>query len=272
MKGFTQHRILRDGLHLVLHVQAGDGPILFLQHGLCGDAAQPASVFPAEGMARLAVLECRGHGASEAGAPEGFSIATFADDVAAAIETSAQAPVIVGGISMGAAIAMRLACGRPDLVKGLVIARPAWTTTAAPANMAPNLAVGRILARPPQAGEAEAFLASGTGRMLAAEAPDNLASLAGFFHRAPRNVTAELLTRISLDGPGVSAAALAAIAVPSLVIGHGEDVVHPMAHARQLAAAIPGAQLCEIPPKARGREAYEAGFRAALRRFIEETC
>jgi pimeloyl-ACP methyl ester carboxylesterase len=84
-------------------------------------------------------------------------------------------------------------------------------------------------------------------------------------------VTAELLTRISRDGPGVSEAQLAALALPTLVIGHGEDVIHPMAHARALAAAIPGARCLEIPPKARGREAYEAAFRTGLSRFLEET-
>ena len=83
MKGFRTMRLDRDGLALALHVQEGEGPIVFFQHGLCGDAAQPAAVFP-EG-ARLAVLDCRGHGESPAGAVRSFSIATFADDVLAAM-------------------------------------------------------------------------------------------------------------------------------------------------------------------------------------------
>lgn len=268
MKG---HSLLRDGLSLVLHVEAGQGPVMFLQHGLCGDAAQPAAVFPRDAGVRLAVLECRGHGESPAGNPNDFSIATFADDVSAAIAATSHQPVIVGGISMGAAIAMRLACTRPELVKGLVIARPAWTFAPAPDNMTPNLEVGRILQRPQQTGELEDFLSSAIGRRLAAEAPDNLASLTGFFRRAPRDVTAELLTRISRDGPGVTEAQLRALDLPTLVIGHEEDVVHPMAHARTLAAAIPGARLVEIPPKARGIAAYQDAFRDALARFIKET-
>jgi pimeloyl-ACP methyl ester carboxylesterase len=202
---------------------------------------------------------------------DAFSIAAFADDVAAAIAATSRQPVIAGGISMGAAIAMRLACTRPELVKALVIARPAWTFAPAPANMTPNLEVGRILARPPQAGEVEDFLASPTARRLAAEAPDNLASLTGFFRRMPRAVTAELLTRISLDGPGMTEAQLAALDLPTLVIGHEEDVVHPMAHAHALASVIPGARLVEIPPKTRGLAAYQDAFRLALARFIKET-
>lgn len=268
MKGFTRHSVRRDGLDLALYVREGQGPLVFFQHGLCGDAAQPASVFP-EG-ARLAVLECRGHGQSPAGAPEALSIATFTDDLAAAIEQLASSPCVVGGISMGAAITMRLAVTRPGLVKGLVLARPAWTTIAAPENMRPNLMVGELLQKPPSEQELPSFLASAMGRRLAAEAPDNLASLAGFFTREPRAVTAALLTRISRDGPGVSEAQLAALRVPTLVIGHGEDVVHPIADARHLASLIPKARFLEIPPKARGKAQYEAGFRAGLSHFLQE--
>ena len=265
-----QHSIRRGGLDLVVHVQEGEGPLFFLQHGLCGDAAQPAAVFPPAVRARLAVLDCRGHGASPAGAADALSIATFTDDLAAAITGIAGGPCMVGGISMGAAIAMRLACLRPDLVSALVIARPAWTWSAAPANMSPNAMVGDMLSRAPAADEASAFMASGMGRMLAAQAPDNLASLAGFFQRQPRAVTAELLTRISRDGPGVTEGQLAALSLPTLVIGHGEDMVHPMAHAEALATLIPGARLQAIPPKARGKDAYEAAFRTALGQFIQE--
>lgn len=270
MTALRRHIFRRDGIDLALHVQEGQGPLVFFQHGLCGDAGQPAAVFPHGAGARLAVLECRGHGESPAGPADAFAIATFADDLAAAIEHASDAPCIVGGISMGAALAMRLACLRPDLVSALVIARPAWTTHAAPANMAPNLIVGQILQQAPAPDEIGSFLASDTGLMLAEQAPDNLTSLTGFFSRKPRGVTAELLTRISRDGTGITGAQLAAIAMPTLIIGHGEDVVHPLSLARQLAAAIPGARLHEIPPKAQGKPAYESAFRTALSHFIQE--
>ncbi len=124
--------------------------------------------------------------------------------------------------------------------------------------------------REPAPGETDAFLASGMARMLAAQAPDNLASLTGFFRRSPRSVTAELLTRISRDGPGVTEAQLAALSIPTLVIGHGDDVVHPLSHARHLARVIPSAKFLEIPPKARGLAAYETAFRDALCHFLQE--
>ncbi len=258
----------RDGLDLAFHRQAGPGPLVILQHGLCGDARQPAEVMPPH--LRHAVLDCRGHGHSPAGALHHLSIARFTDDLAAGIEAFAQPPCVVGGISMGAAIALRLAVLRPDLVRALILARPAWVCEAAPPNMEPNHQVGLALARPPSPGERQRFLTSPTGRRLASEAPDNLASLTGFFDREPRAVTAALLTRISLDGPGVTRAQLACLRLPTLVIGHSHDLIHPLAHARQLTRLIAAARLVEIPPKALDRDGHVAGFRAAVSRFIED--
>ncbi len=257
MQGYTRRDVVRDGVTLATYRRPGAVPFVF-QHGLCGDAAQPAEVMP-EGAAHF-VMECRGHGQSEAGPMDRLSIRTFADDLAAVME----GPAIVGGISMGAAIALDLAARRPDLVRALVIARPAWLDADGPPNMEPNAAVGQALLN---GGTAEAFQASGIGRTLAAQAPDNLASLLGFFDREPRDVTAALLTRISADGPRFDPAALT---MPVLVIGHEADLIHPMSHARDLAAMITTARLAEIPPKVAGKPAYIAAFRAALSDFIKD--
>lgn len=249
---------------------AGDGPAVVFQHGLCGDAGQTAEAFPPDAGFRRFTIEARGHGKSPPGPLERLSIATFADDIAAWIEASGAAPVVIGGISMGAAIALRLAVRRPDLVRGLILARPAWMTEPAPANMAPNAEVGRLLRDLPPEEAKAAFLASETGLRLAAEAPDNLASLTGFFSRQPIAVTCALLRSISDDGPGVTETEIRALAIPTLVIGHGRDSVHPLDYARRLADMIPKARLAEITSKTESRELYVAGFRNAMRQFLKE--
>lgn len=251
-------------------VEAGEGPDVVFQHGLCGDAEQPADVFPDDVPFRRVTLECRGHGRSEAGDPACFSIRTFTDDVASMIDARGGGPLVVGGISMGAAIALRLAVKRPRSVRALVLARPAWVTDAAPANMRAYAEVGELLSRFP-ADEARArFDRSETARRLETEGPDNLASLRGFFAREPAATTSALLTRIAADGPGVPPDEVEALRLPVLVIGQERDPLHPLAHAERLAAMIPGARLAKITPKAESRERYGADFRAALRRFLTE--
>jgi pimeloyl-ACP methyl ester carboxylesterase len=159
---------------------------------------------------------------------------------------------------------------RPDLVRALVLVRPAWVTAAAPENMAPNAEVGVLLARLPAAEARSVFTASATARRLAQEAPDNLASLMGFFDRAPQAVTARLLTTISADGPGITEADLRVLRLPALVCGTGQDAIHPVAHAQALAALIPGARLVELPPKTRDKPAHLAALAAAMTRFLKE--
>ena len=266
----TVSRFSRPDVSLVLHDGGGQGAPFIFQHGLCGSAAQTAEVMPDVTGVRPLTLECRGHGASEAGDPSQFSIATFADDVAALINERSLAPAVVGGISMGAAIAQRLAVLQPGAVRALIIARPAWVTSAAPANTRAYVEVGELLASHPVAEARRLFLASDTARKLAAEAPDNLASLTGFFERAPLDVTMQLLARIASDGPGVTPADLAGISCPVLIIGHDQDLAHPFAACQELATLIPHPCLIKITPKARDKVAYVSDFKAALAAFLKD--
>ena len=216
---------------------------------------------------RWQALECRGHGMSPLG--DVVSIACFADDVAAMIEAIG-APVVLGGISMGAAIATRLAVLRPELVRALILVRPAWVVEDAPENMAPNAEVGMLLEMLPL-DQARAFFAEGeTARRLEVAAPDNLASLKGFFNRRPQQETAHLLTTISADGPGITEADLRGLRIPALVCGCGEDAIHPMAHAQALAELIPQARLVELPAKARDKAAHLAALADAMILFLKE--
>jgi pimeloyl-ACP methyl ester carboxylesterase len=257
----------RDGLRLAVHGGGSTGPALVLQHGLCGDARQVAEAMAGLAPQRWVCLECPGHGASEMGPTP--SIAGFADHVAALVETLG-GPVVLGGISMGAAIATCLAVTRPDLVRALVLVRPAWVTEAAPVNMVPNAEVGALLARLPADEARDAFSAGATARRLALAAPDNLASLMGFFDRPPQEATARLLTAISADGPGIAPAELAALTVPVLVCATSEDAIHPAAHAEALARMIPQARLVHLPPKGRDKPAHLAALTAAMSHFLKE--
>ncbi|MGB5560225.1 MAG: alpha/beta hydrolase, partial [Paracoccaceae bacterium] len=248
--------LIRDGLRLAVYGAGTAGPQMVFQHGLCGDAGQISEAMAGLSPQRWTALECRGHGASDMGE---ISVALFADDVAALIETL-PGPVVLGGISMGAAIATRLAVKRPELVKALVLVRPAWVAGDAPENIAPNAEVGALLARLPADAARKVFSQSATAARLSREAPDNLASLMGFFERAPHGATARLLCEISADGPGITKTDLRAHDLPTLICASAEDAIHPTAHAQDLAALIGGAKLVNLPPKGRDKPAHLAAL------------
>ena len=264
----SERFVTADGVDLNLD-QSGQGLPVVFQHGLCGDASQTAQVFPDGLNYRRLTLECRGHGASDAGQYGHFSIAQFTTDLADMISHKNLDRPVVGGISMGAAIALRLAVTRPELVRALVIARPAWVTEAAPDNMAPNALVGELLAEHAPDEALGLFEATDVAADLTRFAPDNLASLRGFFRRQPIALTSALLSRISADGPGVDLNDLASLRLPVLVIGHDRDSVHPISLAREMAAAIPTAKFVEITPKVTDLARYQADFRAALAEFLK---
>jgi len=256
----------RGGLRLAVHGGGSEGPPLVFQHGLCGDARQLAEAMATVASQQWAAVECPGHGASDMSpAP---SIAGFAEDVAALIE-ALPGQVVLGGISMGAAIACRLAVTRPDLVRALVLVRPAWVCDAGPTNMAPNAEVGDLLSRLPADQARATFAASATAGRLAEAAPDNLASLIGFFDRPPQACTARLLQAISADGPGITGDQLRALRLPALICASPEDAIHPEAHAHALCALIPQARLVHLPPKGRDKPAHLAALGAAIRSFVK---
>ena len=290
--------LLRDDAALrVFDTGQGRLPVVF-QHGLGGDANQVAQNFPDQPSYRRLTVECRAQGASSAGSRRPFSITMFADDVLAAADAAGLDRFVAGGISMGAAIALRLAARHPDRVLGLVLVRPAWAFDAAPCNMRPYVEVAELIRRLPLAEAHDAFASSATSARFRAEAPDNLASLLGFFAREnattfaevmqeiandgpgvtqaaaarlaiPSTTFAEVMQEIANDGPGVTQAAAARLAIPSLVIGSGIDLVHPLATARELGETIPDAAFVQVTPKAADKDRHFAEIRAAIGGFLD---
>ncbi|MEC8641682.1 MAG: alpha/beta hydrolase [Pseudomonadota bacterium] len=248
----------------------GTGRACLFLHGLCGEAGQPAGVFPHDRGWRCVTLECRGHGQSDCGDIADLSIRRFADDIAAFAASLDGPPPVIGGISMGAAIALRLAVTSPQMFCGLILARPAWVAKASPDTLAPHRRIAGYLAEYKPEEARRRFQDTALARAIAAESPDNLASLLGFFDRQPIDQTRALLGAIGSDGPGVSRRDIAALAMPTLIIGTDRDMVHPMAMARELATLISASQLVQITSKSEHPDSYVAEFRQALHGFLKE--
>ena len=246
----------------------GEGMPVVWQHGLGADRSQPAEVFPHSPAVGRITLECRGHGASALGDPEKLAIATFADDVVALLDHLDIERAVVGGISLGAAVALRVAADHANRVTALVLARPAWFVAAAPPTLRVYREVAESIADHGADEGARRFESSPLLAEIEKTSPDNAASLRGFFRRPDPASTVALLRRIPLDGPGVSLDWLAALRLPVMVIGNDRDYVHPLADARALAAAIPAATFVEITSKSVKRDAYVREFRQALAGFL----
>jgi pimeloyl-ACP methyl ester carboxylesterase len=255
-----------DGCRLA-YTDQGSGLTVLWQHGLGADRNQPAEVFPStEGIRRI-TLECRGHGASELGDTHGISIAQFADDAIALLDHLGIERAVFGGISLGAAIAVRLAAMHPHRVVALILARPAWIAENAPHRMKIYQQVAQLLLEHGPLQGAIRFETSPLLHEIESLSPDNAGSLRGFFGRDPIT-TVQLLELIPLDGPGISRSDILALACPTQVIANRQDYIHPLDTAEILAGLIIHSRLSVITSKTVNRQRHISEFQEVLHDFL----
>ncbi len=262
----------RDGIAF-RYLDRGAGLPFVFQHGLGGDVQQPAGLFPPPAGVRLLAFDCRAHGDTwPVGSADGLDFDHFGDDLLALLDRLGLPRAVVGGISMGAGVALNVAVRHPGRVGGLVLSRPAWLDGPMPAaNVATYALIARLVRQYGPAAGKERFLASDRYRAVAAVSPDAAKSLAGQFDGEQLRDRIARLERLPLARPLAALHAAAAITVPTLVLAHGQDPVHPREYGRILARTIPGAAFVELTPKSVSKERHEAEVRDALAAFLR-TC
>ncbi|MBA3485541.1 MAG: alpha/beta hydrolase [Pirellulales bacterium] len=230
--------------------QQGAGLAFVFQHGLGADVAQPLSLFaPPEGV-RMIAFDCRAHGETQpVGAPEKLTLAGFADDLSAFLDHLAIDRAVVGGISMGAAVALKFARTCADRVLGLIQSRPAWLVGPNYENAARFSAIAKLLLELGPVRGKQAFLHTQTYRSVQAESPDAAASLCGQFDKAQAVERAARLERIPLAASVDSMSDLREIIAPTLVLASRHDPIHPYHFGDAIAQEIPRAEFHEITAK-----------------------
>ena len=242
----------------------GTGPTVIFQHGLGGDIGQINEAFPAVGIRRL-TLECRGQGQTPFGDPNHFSIPQFANDVLAFADFRGVDKFVVGGISMGAAIALRIAAIAPKRVTALILARPAWGWDSAPENMSVFIILSKFVEAQDKAGFEETAVAQN----FAKNAPDNYASLLRQFDKPHPSMVAQLLSRIASSGPEISEKQIGAIQIPTLILANAIDLIHPIGLANKLSSIIASSRLIEIAPKSIDKTKHFTEFHGAIKDFMK---
>ena len=205
-----------------------DRPTLALIHGACGSSRSwGGQISPLDRKINVAAPDLPGHG--QAAGPPLNRLEDMAAFVIRALEgLPVSGPVVLGGVSLGGAVAMKAALIRPDLVRALVL-----ISTSARFNhhgeMIERIRRGRRGAR----ADFEAGLFSEwSGPALMAVSRDILS-----------RARAEVFQADLEAGSGIDLRAdLGRIRVPALVLTGREDRLIPPARARELAAALPGGE------------------------------
>jgi pimeloyl-ACP methyl ester carboxylesterase len=226
-------------------VDQGRGQPLVLLHGFPLDHTMWR--YQIEALAarcRVIAPDLRGFGASPA-TPGTLTMAAMADDVAELLDGLAiHEPVVLAGLSMGGYVALEFWRRHAARLAGLVLCDTRSAADSAEAAATRRQTAERVL------GGGPAFLAEAMlPRLLA---PETLAGRA--------DIVAELRRTIeSADPEGVAAASrgmaeradatpwLGEIKLPTLVVVGRHDAISTVEEMGQIAAAIGGARLAEIP-------------------------
>jgi len=258
----------RDGI--TFHYRdAGEGLPFVFQHGLGGDVSQPLGLYrPAAGI-RLITFDMRAHGQTDPlGDVAKLRMATLAGDLVALLDHLEIDTAVVGGISLGSAVAVNVALQFPARVRGLVLSRPAWLEGPVPENVRNYGLIARLIRELGVRKGREQFQSMAEFQAMERDSPDCAQSLVGQFEQPRAEEFAARLERLAADTPVRSGDDYGTIRAPTLILGNRQDPIHPWSYAETLAQLIPGAELRELTPKSVSTVAHAADVQRALDGFL----
>lgn len=259
----------RDGIRFNFR-EGGEGIPFFFQHGLGADSNQSFNLFKPPPGFRLIAFDCRGHGQTAVGVPQKISLGLFSDDLRALMEFLKIEKAIIGGISMGAAIALNFALRFPERMLGLVLQRPAWLAEPNRRNAEIFGFVSKLIREnEPQVG-LEKLKRSKLYADILAESPDCANSLTLQFASPRAADTAAPLERIPNDAPNFDRGEWKQIKCPTLVLANRQDPIHPFEFGETLAQEIPNAEFRELTPKSVSVEDYQRDTQRFISEFLRK--
>jgi pimeloyl-ACP methyl ester carboxylesterase len=257
-----------DGLRFHYRDEGQGFPFVF-QHGLGGDSSQPLSVYQPSPGIRLLSCDARGHGqTSPLGDVDRLRIATLADDLVAFLDHLSIERAVIGGISLGSAVAVNLALRFPDRVLGLILSRPAWFDGPLPENVRLFTMIARLIRERGARDGLEQFRKMPEFRRMDRESPECARSLIGQFDQPRARECVARLERLAGDTPCRDRADYHRIRVNTLILGNRQDPIHPWEFAVTLSRQIDRAILREITPKSVSLEQHAADVQNAVDDFL----
>ena len=247
----------------------GDGPAVLFIHGYPFDhTIWTHQISALEGWCRIAP-DLRGMGSSDA--PDlGYSMDTYAADMAELLDLLGARDAVLVGLSMGGYVAFEFLRRWRGRVRGLVLMDTRAEADTPEARASRDAAAAT--AREHGAGAiAEAMLPKVLGASTLAEAPATVERVRAMMAATPVAGIVGALAAMR-DRPDSTALLPELAGLPTLVIVGDEDEVTPAAQAKAMAEAIPGANLVvvrsagHLPPVERPVETTDAllAFLSAL--------
>jgi pimeloyl-ACP methyl ester carboxylesterase len=227
--------------HRLYYEAYGEGERLLVYiHGLLLDTRLNLGIARAlaERGNRVVLIDLLGHGRSDkpAHASE-YRMDLYVDQVVALLDVLGAEKAVIGGVSLGADVSLMVAAYAPERVKALVIEMPVleWAAPAAALIFVPLLLALRY-------GRGLASLLAAAARRVPGTGFDPLDSFVGAVGLHPEQ-SAAVLHGLLVGPIAPTFEERAAITVPTLVLAHQADMLHPLNDATTLAQQVPNARL-----------------------------
>lgn len=236
-------RISVNGVGLAVELE-GDGPAVLFLHGFPLDRTMWRA--PAESLAgwRRIAPDLRGMGKSDA--PDlGYSMSTYAGDLLALLDRLEVERVVLVGLSMGGYIAFEMLRQARHRIRGLVLMDTRAEADSEEGRRGREAMIASVRERGTVA-VADAMLPKLLAPGTPARDPGLVANLRRIVSDTPVSGVVGALTAMR-DRPDSTPLLATLAGLPTLVVGGEDDAIIPPAATRDLAHAIPGAELSIVP-------------------------
>ncbi|MEJ7738631.1 MAG: alpha/beta hydrolase [Chitinophagaceae bacterium] len=251
------------------YIQTAQGKPFIFQHGLGGSVDQIIKIYSPPAGVKLVSCDFRAHGKTATGWSDQLNFNTFADDIVALMDHLHLDQAIVGGISMGAAVALNFVLRYPALASGLILVRPAWLD--GPMEKKFN-EIFKLIAQLVREYGLEAgrqlFMHADIYIQLFKESPGTAQSFLGQFNDERLAETAVKFERLPDDSPSKNREEWKSLTTPTLILANRSDPVHPFEYGLEYSSAISRAEFREITPKSISEEQHNKDVQKNIDLFI----
>ena len=253
---------------LLIHYELeGHGiPFVFI-HGLGADLQQSKELIaPVDGTWKI-LVDCPAHGKSSLVDSSLLSFNFMSDEILKVVDDLNIPEFVVGGISMGAGIAMNMMDRFKHRLIGAILVRPAWLNNPHPFNLT-LMDLSRSLRDSPD--PEKTFRSSPAFKALENTIPNAAKSLLNQFDR-PQGLSAtiDLLHKMISDAPLENLDKLKYFRKPVCILTNQKDPMHPAEFGLSIKEILPMALLHDVYPKYLGAQRHNSECQTIIQDFID---
>jgi pimeloyl-ACP methyl ester carboxylesterase len=254
--------------------KTGKGLPLMLLHGLGANRHQWEEFIPEDLNFTIILPDFPGHGGAACIPTDGCSFTSFAAELVGLINSdpdmAGNEKLVIGGISMGAGVALSVALMLPEKVKGLFLLRPAWLNKPRPQNLEILHRLGDFLKNNSVEETRQWLLKDDLFKRLEIENKTCAASVMNHLNRPDRTIAGLTLTGMTNSFPFKEFSDLRKLSCQVLVAGSADDQLHPLDMAQRLAGCIPGSEFKEVPSRYSNPKEHLIEVRRLLSSFLSQ--